>query len=216
MLRLDDHPPMNITYYDYCRASSQKLADCFAISADLNEALRYIGIARGFQDPYGPNDVQIKKSLLNSALVSYARALGGGGRINVGPEFAELLTPNEADIHKRLIDTRNQWVAHSVNDLEHHNVRLEVVSDDGAPRAHWIGVGVSHPIFLSEELVDGMAELARKAMELVFQIEYAERDRALASISEEVLATLRQDPDAFTCGHGAYGRRPRQRAKFKE
>jgi hypothetical protein len=200
------------SYFDFCTERAQRLADYWAIHADIYESLQYIYSYRALNDSDSP-DFLARKALSNAALLCYARSFVTGVRTRISEEATRTFTTAELRHHLDLMEIRNKWIAHSVNDFETHQVKLEVAclpSGEMVPKK--LLCGVQHPISLSGEEIGALEGLAEKVLAIAMDLLHQEEMLVLSSISAEDLAGLKVDPAAFKCKESS--RHPSARRKF--
>jgi len=202
-------------YFDFCTGKAQRLADLWAIKADINESLQYIYSYRALKDSNSPDfqALQARRALSDAALLSYARTFVTGVRTRITEEAKQSFTTKELCDHDELMEIRNKWIAHSVNDFETHQVRLEVIcSPSGELTPKQILCVVQHPISMSDGEVSALEELAKKVLVIVLNLLHKEEAVVLSNVSKEDLLQLKNDPLAFKCPES--GRRPSARRKL--
>lgn len=198
-------------YFDFCTGKAQRLADLWAIHADIYESLQYIYsylALKGLNTP----DFLARKALSNAALLSYARSFVTGVRTRIIKDAMQSFTEAELCHHHSLMEIRNKWIAHSVNNFETHQVKLEVVrSSSGEMIPKKLLCGVQHPISLSDDEVGALEELAEKVLTVVLNLLHQEEMLVLSNISAKDLSRLENDPSAFKCEESS--RQPSARRK---
>jgi len=131
---LDDNQHWN-TAKEYRSPLAAEVADLASIRSDLAFVIQAAELALLIPEPSGasgesPVDNVRRTSLWNSALVAYARCFGTGVRkVRLTEEcFASLAekTAQALVAHQYCIDTRNKYIAHSVNSFERAKVALLV------------------------------------------------------------------------------------------
>lgn len=102
------------------------LKDCLAVFSDLIFSLDCL---RSLIEGNDQLDSIQKKSLLHSALLAYFKAYQHGDKFGFNRGFIATLPGEPVNLHERLKDLRDKWVAHKSGMFEDHHVGVFVNGD---------------------------------------------------------------------------------------
>lgn len=117
---------------------ADRLADLAGIESDLKACRAYCQTQlqrEPIKDDFAA-EVRETGALTIAAFVSYARCFKDGVRAATGRELEASLLEADRGHHKTIIDLRDKFVAHSVNDLERHRLRIWLFPP-GSLKAIW-------------------------------------------------------------------------------
>ncbi|WP_321528827.1 hypothetical protein [Sedimenticola selenatireducens] len=117
-----------ISYVNLSLPESERAFDLVGMQLDLEGCKElceeYLVPFDGFEE----NGSEVKKinkeCHATTILVKYGRCFKGGVRSKVQKELLATITEPDLSIHNLAIDIRDKHIAHSVNDLEEHRVRV--------------------------------------------------------------------------------------------
>lgn len=115
---------------------ADRLADLAGIETDLKACRVYCQKQlrrEPIKDDFGA-EVRESSGLTIAAFVSYARCFKSGVRSATGRELEASISETDRTHHKTIIDLRDKFVAHSINDLESHRLRIWLFPP-GSPKA---------------------------------------------------------------------------------
>jgi hypothetical protein len=103
-----------------------RLADLAGIESDLKTCREYIDLLlrrRPILDNLAA-ELAESRPLMIASFVLYGRCFKGGARSKTEAELEAQIDGADREPHQRIIDIRDKFVAHSVNSLEEHRVRV--------------------------------------------------------------------------------------------
>jgi len=114
------------TYVNISLAEAKRLADLYGIAYDLRACHDYCEIyLQTFASiPQPTNEGAHLECFSVYIFVKYGRCFKGGIRTNTEKEILATLSPEDLELHQLVIDIRDKYIAHSVNDFESHKVRV--------------------------------------------------------------------------------------------
>ena len=119
------------TYVNISLPEAKRLADLYGVAIDLRACRDYCEkYLQVFSNILQPTDETKHLEHLECfsvyIFVKYGRCFKSGRRKKLAEEILAKseLSPDDLDIHQRVIDVRDEHIAHSVNDFESHKVRV--------------------------------------------------------------------------------------------
>ncbi len=119
------------TYVNIKFAGAKRLADLYGIGHDIRACSDYCEkYLQTFAAISQPSEIQPTNEGVHlecfSAFIfiKYGRCFKGGIRDETSKEILATLSPEDLKLHQLAIDIRDKYIAHSVNDLETHKVRV--------------------------------------------------------------------------------------------
>lgn len=114
------------TYVNISLAEAQRLADLYGIAYDLRACHDYCEIyLQTFARILQPTNEGAHLECFSVYIfVKYGRCFKGGIRRNTEKQILATLSPEDVELHQLVIDIRDKYIAHSVNDFESHKVRV--------------------------------------------------------------------------------------------
>lgn len=119
------------TYVNISLPEAKRLADLYGVAIDLRACRDYCEkYLQVFSNILQPTDETKHLEHLECfsvyIFVKYGRCFKSGRRKKLAEEILakSKLSPDDLDIHQRVIEVRDKHTAHSVNDFESHKVRV--------------------------------------------------------------------------------------------
>jgi len=164
-----------------------RLADLTGIRNDLRTAREFAVLLKDNYRAKTDDKLRATEALQIAALIRYCRPFGTGVRLKLNPNDLVSLTDQERKAHRRLIDIRDKFVAHSINAFEDSQPIAryceERVRNEGIIS---IGVVYAWASSLAPADADTLIGLADKWAEFV--------DSKIAEEQKKVLGLVRQIP----------------------
>ncbi len=119
---------MTINYINLKLPESDRAFDLVGMQVDLDKCKElctvYLKHTEGLGENKSKAQVIDNECYVTTILVKYARCFKSGVRSKVQKELSTTITESDRTLHDQAINIRDKHIAHSVNDLEEHRVRV--------------------------------------------------------------------------------------------
>lgn len=136
---------------------AQRLVDLAGIKQDLEMSIKACDLFLQNSKVGSSEAILRSKAVGAFAIFTYYRTVSSGVRSGIAKEQIEKLPSRHQEIHERLKIVRDQYLAHSINQLEVNSVSV-VLESDGS--IYSIGTSHSRPATFSAEEITNLKELA--------------------------------------------------------
>jgi hypothetical protein len=174
------------TYVNISLPEAKRLADLHGIEFDLNACHRYCQkYIKLSSDNFQPiEEGQHLECFSVYIFVKYGRCFGGGVRVGVEKEIVKIFTEDERNLHTLIIDIRNKYIAHSVNNFEDHKVKVWLNPDDKGRKVNDVNIGSNYIAGFSPSLIDRLKNLIDKIIVWIDKENKYEQKRLTQIVSE--------------------------------
>ncbi len=124
-------------------SEAKRLADLYGIEYDLRACSEYCDYYLAEFEKLGQpgSDHKHLESFSISAFVKYARCFKGGVRVSTEKELTAAVPDEFKEIHELILDIRDKYIAHSINDLENHEVRVWLNPEERGKKINNVNIG---------------------------------------------------------------------------
>lgn len=119
-------------YVNIALPEAKRLADLTGIAIDLRACREYCEkILQVYANICRPSEEnRLLECFSVYVFVKYGRCFKGGIRKETEKELIAHISPNDLEFHQLLLDIRDKYIAHSVNDLETHTARVWLTPEE--------------------------------------------------------------------------------------
>ncbi|MBI5188970.1 MAG: hypothetical protein HZA07_07935 [Nitrospirae bacterium] len=96
--------------------------------------------------------------------VKYGRCFKGGVRRNAEKQLLATLSPEDLALHQLVIDIRDKYIVHSVNDLELHKVRVWLNSEERGRKINNVNIESHYLAGPEPQLFERLKHLINKLL----------------------------------------------------
>lgn len=148
---------------------AKRLADLSGMEWDLKACVSYCeALLRGEgNDADLARELTKTTSLSISAFISYGRCFKGGVRRETELQLGAGITDADRPSHEELIAIRDKFVAHSVNDLEHHRARVWLYPEGGREGVFGVTVESLYEAVLPSRTYEQLIQLCQKHLQWI-------------------------------------------------
>jgi hypothetical protein len=156
-----------MTDYRYVNISlpnAKRLADLNGIAIDLRTCRDYCErYLRVFANILQPNEESKHLECISVyVFVKYGRCFKGGVRSKTAEGIMANQSPDDRKLHQLVLDIRDKYIAHSVNDLETHKVRVWLNPEEEGRRIDNVNVESQYLAGPEPQLFERLKELIDK------------------------------------------------------
>jgi GNAT superfamily N-acetyltransferase len=155
---------MTTNYINLKLPESDRAFDLVGMQIDLDKCkelcIEYLKHAEKLNECGNKTQVIDDECYVTTILVKYARCFKSGVRSRVQKELSATISKSDLPLHDLAINIRDKHIAHSVNDLEEHRVRVYLHPPER-------GKGLGSVNLESHRMVAPELEFFRKLLELI-------------------------------------------------
>ncbi len=171
---------------------AERLADLYGIEYDLTACRayceKYLQAYRGqfLTDPAERERLGTEHLGCFSAhvFVKYGRCFKGGIRAKTSEALTGSFTPEELELHQLILDIRDKYIAHSVNNLEVHIVRVSLNPEERGRAVNNVNIESRYLAGPEPQLFAGLQGLIDKHLKWIELEKEKEQKRLMQLVSQ--------------------------------
>ena len=187
-------------YVNIALPEAKRLADLTGIAIDLRACREYCEkILQVYANILRPSE---ENKLLDCfsvyVFVKYGRCFKGGVRSKkTEKELIAHIAPNDLDLHQLVLNIRDKYIAHSVNDLETHTVQVWLSPEEDGRKVYNVNIGSQYLSCPEAQIFKRLKKLIDKLLPWIEE-QKREEERRLSELVEakfdlEVLYSLKAE-----------------------
>lgn len=149
-----------IRYVNIDLPEASRLADLYGMAIDISAAIA------ACEAYLSADPLEYAECLSSCLFVKYGRCFKGGVRIRTSKELEESISPEDRELHQLIIDYRDKYVSHSVNDFERHRVRVWLNPEERGKKINSVNIE-SHYLLAPGDKFNAILSLCRKHLEWI-------------------------------------------------
>ena len=177
------------TYVNISLPEAKRLADLYGVAIDLRACRDYCEkYLQVFSNILQPTDETKHLECFSVYIfVKYGRCFKGGVRNKLAEEIlaTSKLSPDELDIHQRVIEVRDKHIAHSVNDFESHKVRVWLNPEEEGRKINHINIESDYLVGPEPKLFEKLKHLIDNLLKLIEDEKKLEEERLIQIVGEK-------------------------------
>lgn len=150
----------DFSYIEIKLPEAQRLADLYGFSRDLTECRTY---SEKYLKAYAQS--ADTECYLTYIFIKYGRCFKTGVRQPFIGSLPIDLSNEETETHRLIIDLRDKHIAHSVNNLEQHTVRVWLNPPELGRRINNVNIGSEYLVGVGAGLIQNLIKLLDKFLE---------------------------------------------------
>jgi hypothetical protein len=178
-----------MAYYTYVNIrlpEAKRLSDLFGVHFDLLWC-------RDYCDKYLEAYANIEQRSSESRhlecfsvyiFVKYGRCFKGGIRSTSIEQFLATLAPEDRELHQLVINIRDKYIAHSVNDLESHKVRVWLNPEEEGRKINDVNIEGHYLAGPDPELFEKLKQLIDKILSWISAEQKQEREKLVQLVGQ--------------------------------
>lgn len=177
------------TYVNISLPEAKRLADLYGVAFDLcacrDYCEKYLQVFSNILQP--TDETKHLECFSVYIFVKYGRCFKGGVRNKLAEEIlaTSKLSPDELDIHQRVIEVRDKHIAHSVNDFESHKVRVWLNPEEEGRKINNVNIESDYCVGLEPKLFEKLKHLIDNLLKWIETEKKREEERLIQIVGEK-------------------------------
>ena len=174
------------TYVNISLPEAKRLADLYGVAFDLRACLNYCEkYIQVFANIFQSNDETKHLECFSVYIfVKYGRCFKGGVRRELEDEIRATLSHDDLVLHQFVIDVRDKYIAHSVNDFESHKVRVWLNPEERGRKINNVNIESDYLVGPEPELFERLKCLIDKLLVWIEAEKKREEERLIRVVGQ--------------------------------
>lgn len=166
---------------------AKRLADLYGIAYDLQACRDYCDkYLRAFEGAFSRATDEAKHLECFSVyvFVKYGRCFKGGVRGKAGVEALTALSAEDLELHNLVVNIRDKYVAHSVNDLESHKVQVWLNPEEKGRKINSVGIESDYLAGPEPRMFESLKQIIDKLLSWIEAEKKREEERLIPIVAK--------------------------------
>lgn len=175
------------SYVNIALPEAKRLADLYGIENDLRACReyceKYLQVFAGIHQP--TEETRHLECFSVYIFVKYGRCFKGGIRSATEKQILGNLISDDLDLHQLVIDVRDKYIAHSVNDFESHKVRVWLNPEERGRKINNVNIESHYLAGPEPQLFERLKTLINKVLSWIDEEKTKEENRLIELVGEK-------------------------------